>query len=153
VSSPDETYSVIRSLSLNTRPSDLGLPDDTAVYGAAMEIGMANTVITLVCFATGDASMYYSTGGGSLGGGNIPAVRAEAIRMVDVYKDLVELLPPVDLVEIPTVGRTGFAAMTAAGLRSDSSPTASIVAGATPLIILFQAGQNVITAFRESAED
>jgi hypothetical protein len=50
---------------------------------------------------TGDASMYYSTGGGTLGEVTVPAVHAEAIRVVKVFGDLVELLSPVDLVEAP----------------------------------------------------
>jgi hypothetical protein len=153
VSSPEEMYAGLRSLALNTQLSNLDLPADLAVYGAVMELGMENAVITVACFATGDASMYYSTGGGTLGGVTVPTVHAEAIRMVKVFGDLVELLPPVDLAEVPAVGHTSFVAITATGLRSASAPTATIVSGGTPLIYLFGAGQNVITAFRESAHE
>ena len=146
----DDAYLGLRDLALSFRPEDIGVTGGSSVYGALLEIDMGDAVITLACFSTGDASLYYSNGGGMVGGIAMPAVRAEALRMVSAYGDDVSLLAPVGLSELPTDGHASFVALTASGACAGSAQIEEIVLGATKFGNLFDAGQRVITAFRES---
>jgi hypothetical protein len=146
----DDAYLGLRDLALNARPEEIGVTGGSPVYGALLEIDMGDAVITLACFSTGDASLYYSNGGGMVGGIAIPSVRAEALRMVSAYGDDVSLLAPVGLSELPTDGHASFVALTPSGTYAGSAPIDEIVLGTTKVGNLFDAGQRVITAFRES---
>lgn len=147
----DNMFHDLRGRALATRPSDLGIPESLSVYGALLELGMGDDTATVVCFITGDASLYYSTGGGIIGGSGIPSVSAAAIRMVHVFADLVDLLPVVESVAVPGDGRAGFVALTTSGLRSVSGSVMAIETDGTDLTPLYAAGQDVISAFRLSA--
>src|SRR6185503_9039174 len=67
----DNPYAGLRSLALGTTAETLKLgnwgPDDC--YGILMETGYETAVATLVCFVTGDTSLYFSNGGGVIGAG------------------------------------------------------------------------------------
>ena len=149
----DDAYLSLRGLALNVQPAEIGVAAGAPAYGALLEIDMGKAVITLACFATGDASLYYSNGGGMVGGIGIPKVRAEAIRMVNAYGDEVDLLAPVNEVELPTDGHVSFIALTAHGLSANTASIDEILMGGTRFANLFDAGQRVITAFRESDEN
>ena len=148
----DEMYTQLRTRALSATADELSVPDEVDVYGAIMEMDLGGAVVTLVCFGSGDASMYYSSGGGTIGGIGIPAVQAAALEMVDVFAHYADHLHPVDHANPPTAEKTSFIALTRSGLRAVSAPTSDIAAGLPVLTELFGAGQDVITGFRESAE-
>jgi hypothetical protein len=83
---PAEVYTALRNRALPFKPQQRGLkvsPGATAPFGILMETGYPRAVVTLTAFATGDASLYFSTGGGGvIGGVGHATVRAAARRFV-----------------------------------------------------------------------
>ena len=150
MSSLDDSYFGLRNLALTVRATDIGLPSSSAVHAALLEINMGRATVTLACFATGDASLYFSTGGGTIGGRQIPAVRDAAIRLVRLVEAKREILTPVDEVAMPNDNRFNVVALTSGGPRVAIGTVESADKETTPLAEMFRAGQEVITAFRES---
>ena len=69
----------LRDQALSTRASELGLrPNGSRVWGILMETGYPEAVATLVAFADGTTSLYFSSGGGTIGAGDHIAVRTVA---------------------------------------------------------------------------
>jgi len=66
----DNPFLEFRKFALEITPKQLGIEiSEVDVYGVIMDWNLGNGVMTLVTFKTGDASMYFSTGGGVIGGG------------------------------------------------------------------------------------
>ena len=65
-------YEGLRDMALNTTPEQQQLSvsrDQTKVYGIIMDWALGNGIATLTSFSTGDASLYYSSGGGMIAAG------------------------------------------------------------------------------------
>lgn len=148
----DPAYLKLRDTALDLSVVDLDLPETTPVVGAFVEFELGDAVATLVCLATGDASLYYSSGGGRMGGGGIPAVREAALELVAAFAKHLDHLPVVDHVTLPDADHTGFIAITPDGARAAMVATSTVDSGRSMLAELFRAGNAVVTAFRESAE-
>src|SRR3970040_739511 len=68
----ENPFEELRNRAFKTTPEDLelSLPDNkTVVYGVIMDWEMGGAVATTVSYQTGDASLYLSSGGGVIGGG------------------------------------------------------------------------------------
>ncbi len=79
--SPADAIRGLREMALSMRPAELRLPrdwDPNAPYGIVMDMSIDEVVVTVISFASGDASLYFSTGGGVLGGGGHSPVRDAA---------------------------------------------------------------------------
>src|SRR5579862_9750166 len=77
----DNPYAGLRDMALQTTPGQLGIDpgaDPSGVYGVVLDWPLKEGIISLVCFSSGDASMYTSTGGGMIGGGNHGAIKSAA---------------------------------------------------------------------------
>jgi len=93
--SPENPFDDLRNLVFSTTPEHLGLsfpPDKTVVYGIIMDIGLGinGTVATTVCYQTGDASLYLSSGGGVIGGGyrqNVNNAARQFVSLAQAYLD------------------------------------------------------------------
>ena len=80
----------LQALSVERGPAGIPAPPPNAlVWGLLMEMGFPNGTATLFALADGTTSLYYSSGGGVLGGQGHEAVRranaallAEANRLV-----------------------------------------------------------------------
>lgn len=152
MTSPDPTYLKLRDTALDLSAADLDLPESTPVVAAFVEFELGDAVATLVCIATGDASLYYSTGGGRMGGGGIPAVKEAALRLVAAFAERLGHLPVVDHVTLPDADHTGFIALTPDGAQAAMVATSTVDSGHSALAELFRAANAVVTAFQASAE-
>src|SRR5262245_25828757 len=66
---PEVAFANLRKEAFLTAPDSL--PAGTGEgqpYGAVMEMGISESVVTLACFADGDAKIFYQSGGGMIGG-------------------------------------------------------------------------------------
>jgi hypothetical protein len=70
-SQKENPYMGLRELALSMTANQLGIPyqEEVKVYGMAMDWQRDDHIITLVCYANGDTSLYFDTGGAILGGG------------------------------------------------------------------------------------
>lgn len=68
----------LRELALTVPATEVGIPEDAGVWAVVMEIEVSGETATLVGMADGTASLYISSGGGIIGGGDHEVVRAAA---------------------------------------------------------------------------
>jgi hypothetical protein len=149
---PASVMSKLRSRALSTKPSDIGLSEQAFAnkpWGILMETGLKRgAAYSLVVFADGSTSLYFSTGGGIIGAGTHSEVKAAAAKMLDVAARLQELASPSASTPLPAEGKVTFYFLTAKGKLAFSSTEESLVHKMEPMSELFYAGQDVISAVR-----
>ena len=74
----------LRELALTVSPAEVGVPEDAGIWAVVMEIEVSGETATLVGMADGTASLYISSGGGIIGGGDHEVVRAAAQGLVSI---------------------------------------------------------------------
>jgi hypothetical protein len=162
--SPDSVM-VLRDRLLRGSPSAYGMDVTLPVWGVVMEEGVEGGSYTLVALADGTASIYFSNGGGVLGGKEVPAVNAAAKRWVaratedlrctkpsapcarwrapfQAAKDLA--FPPTSLVRLYV--------LTPSGPLSYQAVKANLASKKNAGWPLFYAGHEVMTRLREASE-
>jgi hypothetical protein len=116
---PDQMYVDLRTAALNRKPSELGLvldSDSNRPFGVIMDWNIGQATSTLVSFETGDASLYYSTGGGWIGGYSVETIRNASIQFVMVAEGFVDESNLVNTYPMPPVGYTRFYIITPQGV-------------------------------------
>ncbi len=86
----DNPYHGLRNLRLSMTADQLGFEKNNkknSVYGIIMDWDLGNGIVTLTAFKTGEASIYFSNGGGILGGGQDEKVRTAVLQYVDKGQD------------------------------------------------------------------
>ena len=142
-----EIYTDLREQVLALRPGDLAGVGDGPL-AAMMETGYPEAVATLVAVADGTTSLYFSNGGGIIGGGEHPQVREAARRWLDAVADALESMSPQDEFPLPEEGMTQFVVVTADGRRGAAATEDDLGHGRHDLSPLFHAGHDVITELR-----
>jgi hypothetical protein len=99
---PDQVYGVIM---------DVGLGDDD---GTPVD---AKFVITETAFASGEASLQTSFGGGIIGLGGAEEVSEQAKQIVGLAQALVPITEPANNRDLPGSGRIYFYVLTTSGVR------------------------------------
>jgi hypothetical protein len=152
---PAETYTQLRDRALSLQPGDIGLKlssGDVQPYGIVLEIGFPEAVATLVSLSTGDASLYYSHGGGVIGGSVHEKVRGAARQFVDSSKRFLPMMSKTVSFPLPEVGMTRFYVLTTDGVLTASARDIDLVKGRSDLSSLYQEGHQVIAELREISE-
>jgi hypothetical protein len=143
-------------MALNVSLADLGLKvegEEFAAYGVLMETGYAGAIVTLVAYATGDASLYFSNGGGVIGAGKNEAVRDAAKNFVADGQFFLEQMERATECPAPASGRTHFYLLTDRGIYASRSYLEDdLGSGRADLSELFFAGHAVISEIRERQE-
>ena len=150
--SAETIYKELRKKALETPRSRLALPEgfpEDAPHGLLMEIGMAgSSVVTLACFATGDASVYYRTGGGMRGG-----IGHETVRNVakDFVSQAITILPRMiqpNGYPLPGADKVRFYALTAKGTYTIETDRESLADPESELAPVYYTGQEVVAEMR-----
>jgi hypothetical protein len=114
-----------------------------------METAYPNGIATLVALGDGTTSLYTSTGGGVIGGGEHQAVATETRGfLAELARHLDQLAPDEDD-ELPAVGDVTIRALTYSGRASVEAPQDELSSRNHPLARVFYAGHRVITALRQ----
>ena len=148
-------YTQLRDRALHTPAADLGLAhphDNTVPFAVLMEMGTPKAVVSLVAFSTGDASLYFSTGGGVIGGIGHERVVAAARRLVSQSQELVPSMMETKDTPLPKPGRLRFYVRTQQGLFVAEAAEQDLIAKKNDLWPLFYAGNDLITELRLVAE-
>ena len=119
-------------------------------WAVLMDWGTKNAIATIVAFSDGTASMYYSSGGAHLGGGQAdPAIRNAGKNALAVAA---RTIPSLKLVtEFPTPKQPGqvfFYLLTRSGIYFGEGMQAELAANKHPLSALGNAMQGIITCYR-----
>lgn len=150
--SAEAIYKELRKKALETPRSRLALPEgfpEDAPHGLLMEIGMpGSSVVTLACFATGDASVYYRTGGGMRGG-----IGHETVRNVakDFVSQAITILPRMiqpNGYPLPGADKVRFYALTAKGPYTIETDRESLADPESELAPVYYTGQEVVAEMR-----
>lgn len=147
-----DTYLGLRNLALQTSRTQIGLAPPSSVdepWGVIMDWGMDAGTATVVAFSDGSASVYLSSGGGFIGGGQSgEAVRKAAKVMVTAAADFRRQTHATTVYPLPRNGEVFFYLLTDRGVFTASAPEAELRGGSHPLSRLGNAAQNVITQCR-----
>ena len=149
-----EIMKALRERALTEQASELGITVEPGkAWGVVMETGYPGAVASLVTFADGSASLYFSTGGGVIGGGEHASVNQAAKAFVATASTEMQHFQPAASYPPPGEGITTFYVRSAGGLQMASVPESELGAGLHPLSKLFDAGQSVITQLRLISEN
>src|SRR5262245_34979877 len=118
-----------------------------------METGYPAAAATLVALGDGTASLYFSSGGGVIGGGPQPSVNATARRLVEIAGRHLSELSPTTEFPLPGTGEVRFYILTANGVLEGSAREDDLGAGSHSLSEVFFAGHDVITGLRKVTEE
>jgi hypothetical protein len=149
---PKETFAALRHQAIATDPQTLVLPDDFKpedAFGVLMESTIADTVVTLASFATGDASLYFQKGGGMVGGGRHDNVRKAAKDLVAQVQAALPLMTPTTAYPLPGPDQIRFYALTPRGALTAEADRKSLSENPGPLSALYLAGQEVVAQMRQ----
>jgi hypothetical protein len=156
VKTPAEVYMGLRKEALETSPMNVGMAgqiQDDEPYGMLMEMSVANSVVTLACFGSGDASVYYQTGGGMVGGVSHEPVRKAAKEFVaQAQKALPRMKKTVDY-PLPGPDSVRFYVLTPKGAFTTETSRQSLGESQNALSALFYSGQEVVSQMRQVQED
>ena len=143
-------YLELREKALKSVRSDTGEHDHAQypVFGVLMDIHVENGSATVVSFADGTASIYVSSGGGIIGGGEDQTVREQAQRFVKATGLIVQALKPVTKYPLPPAGRVRFYALTDEGVVAGEANEDALEERKSPAWPLYSLGHSVITQIR-----
>ena len=113
-----------------------------------METGFPEGSATLVAMADGSASIYMSSGGGTIGGIAHETIRKAAQQMVQIASQFQPQMKQTTAFPPPQKGETIFYVLTDGGVFSASAVEEELGENRHPLSRLFHAGQAVISEFR-----
>jgi hypothetical protein len=124
------------------------LPRD-AVHAVLMDWHVDKGTVTVMAAADGSASLYLSSGGGFIGGGQgVPAIREAALHAVALATSLRHHFDPTDTTPLPSLGDVTFYVTTGVDVHRAVAPEAKLRAGADPLAALGGAMQRIVTEYR-----
>lgn len=119
------------------------------VEGALMDLGYPNGSATLVAMADGTVSMYVSSGGGFLGMGGRPAVRAAAQMFLSAAKRSAGGFSEAASYPLPNPGHVRFYVIARDGVRASEEVEEPALQGeGHALSPLYVAAQAVVTQIR-----
>jgi len=151
---PEGIFLDLRSRALDLDPGSVGIePSDVHpnVWGALMEMGLPEGVATLVSLADGTTSVYTSTGGGIIGGGEHESVARESHAFLVCVEEHLGDLQATEP-DLPSPGRVHLHALTFTGRLGAVASEEDLGGGAHPLSPVFYAGHEVITALRQTSD-
>ena len=144
-------YADLREQALHTVPGEVGIeptPEHPRVYAVLMETGYPDATATLVSFCDGTTSLYTSTGGGVIGGGEHAAVAAATNAFIAAAEQFVDTMSATTEFPSPTVGSVRFQILTFTGGMTAEVEEQALGENRDHLSPLFYAGHQVITQLR-----
>ena len=126
----------------------------TEPWGVIMDWVVSSATATMVAFSNGHASIYLSTGGGFIGGGEShESVRNAAKKMVAVAGDCQPHTRPTSEYPLPQKqGEVLFYLLTDAGIFTASAAKDDLTRPHQPLSKLHDAAQGIISEYRVMKE-
>jgi hypothetical protein len=148
--SPEEVFLELRKRAFATDPSSIGLSvQENEAYGSLMELGMPSSIVTLICFANGDASFCYQSGGGMTGGGVHEAVSKAAKKFILLAEKALPEMAPTSEQPLPQPDTVRFYVLTPKGTFTTEVYREDLGDPQSPLGALFYSGQEVVTTMRQ----
>ena len=140
-------YPKLRGHALEIR---LGGIAEGAVHAVLMDWHVNTGTVTVMAAADGTASLYLSSGGGFIGGGQkFPEIREAALRAVQLATTLMPHFHATEALGLPAQGEIFFYRTTSAGVSRAVATEAKLREGTDPLGALGGAMQQIVTEYRK----
>lgn len=146
-----DVYNGLRQQILQLEPASVGISPSAElprVWGIVVDMGSRNVTATLVGLADGTTSLYLSTGGAVIGGGEHRQVARATRTLLQVVERHLEQIPTTTDTPLPAPGRVVLRAMTYQGQRSVDAAEDDLGHRRHPLADVFHAAHEVITQLR-----
>lgn len=118
-----------------------------------MDWGIPAGTATVAAFADGTASVYLSSGGGFLGGGQAhESIRNAAIKTVEIAGELKALMQPTTTYPLPQRGQVIFYVRTDGGVLTATVPEDDLRSHGSPLYKVGDSAQTIITEYSLTQE-
>jgi hypothetical protein len=122
------------------------------IFGVAMEVGLPRGTALVFGLRDGSASLYLSSGGGSIGGQGRPQINLAAKKLVQAARGLVDKLPRVEEYPLPPTGQVRFSLFTSSGVRAAQVSERDLLGGQSELLPLFVSANEILAGFRLAEE-
>ena len=146
------TYLALRSQVLNSQrpqasPSTPGQPSDP--WAVVMDWRVPSGTATVVAVSDGTASIYYGSGGGSIGGGYArQSIRDGALHAVSIAKRFLDHMQLAESFPLPETDGVAFYILTERGVFAPKASVELLSTSRHPLSELGNAMQAIITQYR-----
>jgi hypothetical protein len=143
-------FSDMRNMAFSVTSEQLGLNGigKDEVFGIISEMDMNGATATVVTFATGDTSLYLSSGGGFIGAGQHESVQGIVKKYVENGQKYLNKGTRIEKAELPKNGMTNFNFLTDSGIYSIEKNTSELESGKSEFSNLFRELNEVITQIR-----
>ena len=149
---PDPSvYLDLRDLALHSSPE----PPDAAnkpnePFSVIMDWGLTRGTATVAALADGTASVYLSSGGGFIGGGQShESIRRLAKQMVKAANEAMPLMKSTSSYPLPRRGQVTFYARASSGIFTTTTSEEELSSHQGPLSKLGDSAQAIITEYRQ----
>ena len=145
-------YSALRAQILNWKcpQASSSTPDAPGnPCAVVMDWAVTSGVVTIAAVSDGSASIYYSSGGGSIGGGYArPAIRDAALHAVSIANRFLDGMQLTDNFPLPESGGVIFYIVTERGVFMAKASVVLLSTNRLPLSELGNSMQTIITEYR-----
>ena len=152
-SSRKDVYLGLRNQILHLSRENCGLPataGPSEPCAALMDWGVNNGTATVVAVAEGTVSIYLSSGGGSLGGGQgHAAIREAGRKFLNLAKESLPKMQKTMEYPLPGRGQVYFYVRTGVGVFTARTSQEELNSHSHPLRSLGDAAQEIITKYRQ----
>jgi hypothetical protein len=147
-------YLGLRNMALQNPPAKFAVVRPGQPFTVLMDWGIPAGTATVAAYADGTASVYLSSGGGYIGGGQSHAsIRDAAMKTVEIAGELKSFLHPATTYPLPERGQVTFYVRTDAGVLTATVPEEDLRTHQSPLYTLGDSAQNIITEYRLMQEN
>jgi len=151
--SEENAFGDLRKIAFTVTPEQLGISlptNKTVVYGTIMDWGMNDATASIVTYNTGDASLYLSSGGGVIGGGQHQNVSSAAKNFVSLAQTFLENTTKAEKTTLPSTDEVNFYLLTNKGIYVGMEQMKNIENNSSPWLKLFEEGNNVLAELRKT---
>ena len=151
----ENAFERLRNMAFSVTLEQLGITvssDKTIVYGIIMDWGMDGATATTVSYQTGDASLYLSSGGGVIGGGQHQNVNNAAKQFVKTAQTFLDKTKKTETTPLPEKDVVKFYLLTNKGIFVGQESMTNFENKSSPLLRLFEEGNNLLTELRKTNE-
>lgn len=149
------SFEGLRNMAFSATPEQLGLSlptDKTVVYGVVMDWEMGGATATTVSYETGDASLYLSSGGGVIGGGQHQNVNNAAKQFVILAQTFLDKTAKTETTPLPSADEIRFYLLTNKGIFVGKDQMKNFENNSSSWLKLFDEGNNVLTELRKTSK-
>ena len=146
----DHSYEALREQAFSL---PVQAQQDSLVYGIVMDWHMGEGTITLVAFASGEASVYFSSGGGILGAQMQGSTQVTLQRYLAEAAQAYASARPTNQTGLPAAYTVQFYFLSKAGLRCRVAPMQYLEDRSSPLLPLFEQANELLVALRAMQEE